>query len=377
MEEWQRLLAQGINNAEDLKREFPEVDLEVARKLDDHFQIRISRYFLDVLKRRLPNATLEDLRQDPLGRQVIPDARELDDNGLIDPLAEDRDSPVPNITHRYPDRVLFLVSPQCAYYCRFCTRKRKVSDPVQIPRSEIQRGIDYIAAHSEIRDVILSGGDPLMLRDEELEEIIRRIREIPHVELIRIGTRIPSALPQRVTDKLVAALRKYHPIYMMVHFNHPDEITEEAARCLEKLADGGFPLMNQSVLLRGVNDNPEVMKKLFQKLLQHRVRPYYLYQADLTQGTEYFRTAVSKGLEILDALRGWTSGLAVPYFVIDAPGGGGKIPLLPEYVVERREEGWVLRNYRGELFRYPDPEKKEAKPDGVSPCARVPAEASA
>ncbi len=266
-------------------------------------------------------------------RQMVPDAAELkEDTGEADPLLEDEDSPVPSIVHRYPDRCLFLVSHSCASYCRFCTRKRKVGDPSKIHPRYIEDGLDYIRSHTELRDVVISGGDPLMLSDRRLEAIVKSVRAIPHIEIIRIGTRMPCVLPQRITEKLVAMLKKYHPLYMNVHFNHPDEITPESSRALNLLADAGIPLGNQTVLLKGVNDDPLVMRRLMQKLLAVRVRPYYIYQADYVSGTEHLRTTVEKGLEIMENLRGWTSGLAVPYYCIDAPGGGGKIPVLPKYL---------------------------------------------
>jgi len=306
-------------------------------------------------------------KDDPIYKQVIPDKRELENHGLFDdPLAEDRDSPVNNIVHRYPDRCLFLVSHVCASYCRFCTRKRKVGDPSKISLKYIDEGIEYIREHTEIRDVIMSGGDPLLLSDGKLEYILQKLRRIQHIEIIRIGTRVPSFLPQRITAKLVKMLKKYHPLYMNVHFNHPDELTPIAVKALGKLADAGIPLGCQTVLLKGVNDDPEIMKKLMQKLLLARVRPYYIYQADYVFGTEHFRTRVEKGLEIIKAIRGWTSGLAVPHFVIDSPGGGGKIPLLPEYVVKISDEEVVLRNYQGKTFRYTQTKEGNGKhPDPV------------
>lgn len=361
MEEWQRLLAEGINTPKQFEAAFPGVDTGAVRSVDAHFPIRINKYFLDVLKKRLEDGQsgLPGLgnggAMDPLWKQVMPDPQELMDapGERDDPLAEDAMSPVPNITHRYPDRVLFLVSHQCAYYCRFCTRKRKVSDPELIPRKALQQGIDYIRAHPEVRDVILSGGDPLMLKDEDLDFIVGSVRAIPHVEIIRIGTRIPGALPQRITEKFCTTLKKHHPIYMMVHFGHPDEVTPEAEEALKRLADHGFPCMNQCVLMKGVNDDPEVLKKLFHKLLKCRTRPYYLYQADVTKGTGYFRTPIEKGIEIIRKLRGWTSGLAIPHFVVDLPGGGGKVSLVPEYALSKSEREWVFRNYRGDVYRYP------------------------
>jgi lysine 2,3-aminomutase len=243
-------------------------------------------------------------------------------------------------------------------YCRFCTRKRKVSDSSKINSKWIQGGIDYIAAHPEVRDVVLSGGDPLMVTDYVLERILSSLRAIPHVEIIRLGTKMPCVLPQRITPKLCRMLKKYHPIYVNTHFNHPWECTPEAERACTMLADAGCPVGNQAVLMKGVNDNPDVMLELHRKLLKMRVRPYYIYQADLTKGTNHFRTPVRVGLEIMDKLRGHTSGLAVPYYVIDAPGGGGKIPLLPQYVLGRNGNEIILRNYKYEIYTYPDVEEE-------------------
>ena len=289
-------------------------------------------------------------------QQYVPTVQELDVvDGVIDSLDEDGDSPVPNITHRYPDRVLFLVSPVCATYCRFCTRRRKVGDPEKIPLNQYESAFEYIRAHPEIRDVIMSGGDPMMLSDRRLEYLFQRLREIPHVEIIRIGSRITSHLPQRITPEFCEMVKKYHPVYMNTHFNHPAELTPETVAALARLADAGVPLGCQTVLLRGVNDDPEIMKELMQKLLKARVRPYYIYMADQVAGGEHFRTTVEKGLEIVKALRGWTSGLAVPHFVIDAPGGGGKVPLLPEYVEEINEDEVIFRNYAGERYVYKQP----------------------
>jgi lysine 2,3-aminomutase len=342
MERWQKMLQKSTTDPKVVAKKFdiPEEDLD---PLIREFDMKITPYYMSLIKEK----------GDPIYKQVIPDKRELEDHGLFnDPLSEDRDSPVNNIVHRYPDRCLFLVSHVCASYCRFCTRKRKVGDPSKINLKYIDEGIEYIRQHEEIRDVIMSGGDPLLLSDDKLEYILQKLRRIPHVEIIRIGTRVPCFLPQRITAKLANMLKKYHPLYINVHFNHPDELTPIAVRALGRLANAGIPLGNQTVLLKDVNDDPAVMKKLMQKLLQARVRPYYIYQADYVFGTEHFRTRVEKGLEIIKALRGWTSGLAVPHFVIDSPGGGGKIPLLPEYVVKITDEEVVLRNYHGKIFHY-------------------------
>jgi len=347
MELWQEMLLQCVDSSKDLVERFG-FEKDQADKLNNLFHTRINPYYLSLI--RYPG--------DPIWLQCIPDAKELDDDGLMeDPLAEDSHSPVPSIVHRYPDRVLFLTTSQCSMYCRFCTRKRKVGDSSKINMKYIQDGIDYIAKNPQVRDVILSGGDPLMLTDFLLERILKGLREIPHVEIIRLGTKMPCVLPQRITAKLTKMIRKYHPIYVNTHFNHPWECTAEAKRACEMLADAGCPVGNQAVLMKGVNDDPDVMLELMRKLLAMRVRPYYLYQADVTKGTGYFRTPVSKGLEIMDKLRGHTSGLAIPSYVIDAPGGGGKIPILPQYVIGRAGKNIILRNYKYEIFTYPDLEE--------------------
>lgn len=356
MELWQELLRQSVDSAKDLVERFG-FDKELSERLNRLFHIRINPYYLSLI--RYPG--------DPIWLQCIPDARELEDDGLPeDPLAEDSHSPVPSIVHRYPDRVLFLTTSQCSMYCRFCTRKRKVGDSTKINMKYIQDGIDYIAGHPEVRDVILSGGDPLMLTDYLLERILKNLRTIPHVEIIRLGTKMPCVLPQRITPKLCRMLRKYHPIYVNTHFNHPWECTPEAKKACEMLADAGCPVGNQAVLMKGVNDDADVMIALFRKLLAMRVRPYYLYQADITKGANHFRTPVNKGLEIMDKLRGHTSGLAIPYFVIDAPGGGGKIPLLPQYVIGKAGNQIILRNYKYDIFTYPDvEEERRASTDNI------------
>ncbi|MEE4311845.1 MAG: KamA family radical SAM protein [candidate division KSB1 bacterium] len=345
MESWKHLLRESLSSPEAIAHRF-NLPLEDVRKINSKFKIKITPYYANLIKEK----------GDPLYRQMVPDIAELDTtHGKLDPLAEDKDSPVPGIVHRYPDRALFLVSAECASYCRFCTRKRKVGNHDKIRASDIDTGIEYIRNHHEIRDIIISGGDPLMLSDERLESILKKLRGIPHIEILRIGSRVPCVLPQRVTPDLVDMLKKYHPLFMNVHFNHPDEITDESSRALNLLSDAGIPLGNQSVLLKGVNDDPETMKRLMQKLLKARVRPYYIYQADIVLGTEHFRTRVEKGLEIIKAIRGWTSGLAVPQFVIDAPGGGGKIPLLPEYVLFISDSCVMMRNYEGNVYTYSQP----------------------
>ncbi len=295
---------------------------------------------------------------DPVRKQAIPTAFELIKSSadLEDPLHEDTDSPVKGLTHRYPDRVLLLITDQCSMYCRHCTRRRfaGATDKAQ-PLDQIDAAIEYISNHPEVRDVVLSGGDALLLSDDRLEYIVSKIRAIKHVEIIRIGSRIPVVMPQRITESLTNMLKKYHPIWVNTHFNHPNEITEEAAAACARLADAGFPIGNQSVLLAGVNDCVHVMKELVQKLVKIRVRPYYIYQCDLSFGLEHFRTPVSKGIEIIEALRGHTTGFAVPTFVVDAPGGGGKIPVMPSYLISHGTNKVVLRNYEGVITTYAEP----------------------
>jgi lysine 2,3-aminomutase len=357
MSDWQKILHESIDSLDKLAAKFgtEAIDVDALKPAFDNFQMRITP------------AALAQIKEvgDPMWNQYVPTVQELDIvDGVIDSLDEDGDSPVPNITHRYPDRALFLVSPVCASYCRFCTRRRKVGDPEKIPLNQYDSAFEYLAAHSEIRDVILSGGDPMMLSDRRLEYIFQRLRAIPHIEIIRIGSRITSHLPERITDEFCQMVRKYHPVYMNTHFNHPSELTPASVAALARLADAGIPLGCQTVLLRGVNDDPQVMKELMQKLLKARVRPYYIYMADQVAGGEHFRTQVEKGLEIVKALRGWTSGLAVPHFVIDSPGGGGKVPLLPEYVEEITEDEVIFRNYEGKRFVY----KQPRQPITVSGC---------
>jgi lysine 2,3-aminomutase len=353
MADWQKLLHErGIRTLQQLVEKFGEEhfpDLPRLQAAVDNFEFRISPPMVDLITE--PG--------DPIWRQYVPDLDELDVvDGVLDSLDEEGDSPVPNITHRYPDRALFLVSPVCAAYCRFCTRRRKVGDPEKIPLAQLESGFQYLEEHTEIRDVILSGGDPLLLSDRRLDLILGRLRKIPHLEVIRIGSRVPCHLPERITPELCDVLRKYHPLYINTHFNHPVELTPAAVKGLGMLADAGVPLGCQTVLLTGVNDDVEVMKELVHRLLAARVRPYYIFMCDNVAGVEHFKSTVEKGLEIIRGLRGWTSGLAVPHFVIDAPGGGGKIPLLPEYVEEITEAEVVMRNYQGDRFRYPQPRQE-------------------
>ncbi len=348
--DWKWQLRNSINNLEDLKKIMKLSDKEILaiNNLKGRLPLRITPYFASLIYDSKP--------AHPLRRNVIPVIEELLETSSeqSDPLHEKAFSPVKGIVHRYPDRVLFTVTQVCSNYCRYCTRSHSVGRLDKLARQDFEKAFNYIATHKEVRDVLISGGDPLTLNDETLDYILSNIRSIEHVEMIRIGTRIPVVLPQRVTDNLINVLKKYHPLFLSLHFSHPDEITEECAKACNKLADGGFPLGSQTVLLKGINDNVPTMKELMHKLLKIRVRPYYLYQCDLIPGSGHFRTTVRKGLEIIKGLRGFTSGYAVPTFVVDAPGGGGKIPLLPEYVVEHTNDKIVLRNYKGVLCEYPE-----------------------
>lgn len=304
----------------------------------------------------------------PVRRQVIPRIEEVNRSSweMDDPCGEDEHMPVPGLVHRYPDRVLFLVTDRCASYCRYCTRSRVVSGAgEQHLQTNFEAAFDYLRQHTEVRDVLFSGGDPLLFTDEKLEYFLSNVRAIPHIEFVRIGTRIPIFLPQRITPELCAMLRKYHPLWMSIHANHPKEITTEVHEALGRLADAGVPLGNQSVLLRKVNDDPETMKALVHKLLRARVRPYYIYQCDLIAGSGHLRSSVRKGIEIMESLRGFTTGYAVPQFVIDAPGGGGKVPINPDYILDLNEERVLIRNYEGKVFEYP--EATELLPKRVVP----------
>lgn len=360
MTDWsKRLREQSLTSLQQLVDRFGEEhfpDLARLQQAADNFEFRISPAMAALIKE--PG--------DPIWRQYVPDVHELEVvDGMVDSLNEDADSPVPNITHRYPDRALFLVSPVCAAYCRFCTRRRKVGDPEKIPLSQFESAFHYLEQHAEIRDVIMSGGDPLLLSDRRLDQIIGRLRQIPHLEIIRIGTRIPCHMPERITPDLCAVLKKYHPFFINTHFNHPDELTPSAVRSLGLLADAGIPLGCQTVLLKGVNDDVDTMRELMRKLLAARVRPYYIYMCDQVAGVEHFKTTVETGLEIIKGLRGWTSGLAVPHFVIDAPGGGGKIPLLPEYVERITDDEIVMRNFRGKRYVWKQPVEETLVAAGV------------
>jgi len=354
MEEWQKDLKESIDDVDTLAAVLG-VDPDPIREIVKEYPLRITPQVLNTIRSS----------GDPIWLQVVPDPEEslADAACAEDPLNEERDMPVPNLVHRYPDRVLLFITNQCPIYCRFCTRKRFVGSPGTLTPSELAQVVAYISAHKEIRDIILSGGDPLMVVDALLERVLKALRTIPHLELIRLGTRVPGALPSRITDNLCAMLKKYHPIYMNLHFNHPDEITPEVAQACGKLADAGIPLGSQTVLLKGVNDDPQVMKRLMQSLLAIRVKPYYLYQADLVKGTHHFRTAVEAGFEVIRALRGHTSGMGVPHYVIDAPGGGGKVAILPpDTLMDLNEKEAIVKNYENKLYRYPQPTPASSSP---------------
>ena len=350
--DWRWQLRQRIRKLDQLARiiRLSVDEKEAMLRLGGHLPVGITPYYAALMHPHDPD--------DPVRRMMVPVTGEFvrtqgeDD----DPLAEDSHMPVPGLVHRYPDRVLFLVTNFCATYCRYCTRARMVGQTGEhhFNPEQYQRAIDYIAAHPEIRDVLLSGGDPLAMSDDRLEWILSRLRAIPHVDFLRIGTKIPAVLPSRVTPALCRMLRRYHPLWISIHFMHPAELTPETSQACQRLADAGIPLGSQTVLARGINDSVETMKELVRGLLKVRVRPYYIYQCDPISGSSHFRTPVEKGLEIIAGLRGYTTGYAVPTFVIDAPGGGGKIPLIPDPVVGREGDYLLLRNYEGKVFRYPD-----------------------
>jgi lysine 2,3-aminomutase len=361
--DWRWQMKHRITTVEQLHKFLPTLtpdELAGARLANTKLALGITPYFFNLIDPADENC--------PIRRQVVPRLEETTTAAweMSDPCGEDSHSPVPGLVHRYPDRVLFLVTDRCASYCRYCTRSRLVSNAAGYDfHPEFDQPIAYIAAHPEIRDVLLSGGDPLLLSDEKLEHLLGRLRAIPHVEFLRIGTRIPIFLPQRITPELCALLKKFHPLFLSVHTNHPRELTAEVRAALGRLADAGIPLGNQSVLLKHVNDDAEVMKALMQKLLMCRVKPYYLYQCDLIAGSAHLRAPVSKGLEIMEKLRGHTTGYAVPTYVIDAPGGGGKVPINPEYILCRNAGRVLIRNFEGKIFEYP--ETADGKPCGQPP----------
>ena len=372
--DWKWQVKNRIETLDQLKKYItltPEEEEGVKKTLST-LRMAITPYYLSLIDPENPNCHVR--------KQAIPTGAETYQSAadLLDPLHEDEDSPTPGLTHRYPDRVLMLITDMCSMYCRHCTRRRFAGQKDdESPADKIEKCIEYVERTPTVRDVLLSGGDALMVSDEKLEYIISRLRAIPHVEIIRIGSRTPVVCPQRITDDLVNMLKKYHPIWLNTHFNHPNEVTEESAAACAKLANAGIPLGNQSVLLRGVNDCVNVMKRLVHALVKMRVRPYYIYQCDLSMGLEHFRTPVSKGIEIIEGLRGHTSGYAVPTFVVDAPGGGGKTPVMPQYVVSQSPGKVVLRNFEGVITTYTEPTEyhnecncedcqKNEKAEGVS-----------
>ncbi len=376
--DWKWQVKNRIETLEQLKKliNLTSEEEEGVKKSLKTLRMAITPYYLSLIDPENPYC--------PIRKQAIPTGAETYQSpaDLLDPLHEDEDSPVPGLTHRYPDRVLLLITDMCSMYCRHCTRRRFAGQKDdESPSVNIQKAIDYIEATPQIRDVLLSGGDALMVSDAKLESIIKKLREIPHVEIIRIGTRTPVVCPQRITDNLVNMLRKYHPIWLNTHFNHPGEVTPESSMACNKLADAGIPLGNQSVLLRGVNDCVNVMKRLVHQLVMIRVRPYYIYQCDLSMGLEHFRTPVSKGIEIIEGLRGHTSGFCVPTFVVDAPGGGGKTPVMPTYIISQSPGKVVLRNFEGVITTYTEPSEyqnecncpdcsENAKVEGVASLLR-------
>lgn len=357
-EDWRWQIKNSITTADELQQCFNITDQQVeeVKEAVEKFPMSITPYY----------ASLIDFDDEscPIKLQAVPQKEELEEYEyeMDDPLHEEVDSPVPGLTHRYPDRVLLMVTNYCSMFCRHCTRKRKVGDGnSQVDFDQIQAGIEYVKDNPQVRDVLLSGGDPLLLDLDKLEKIIARLKEIPHVEIVRLGSRVPVVLPQRIDDELIDRLKEYSPLWINTHFNHKKEITSRAKKALAKLADNGFPLGNQTVLLRNINDSPAVMEDLMHKLVANRVRPYYLYQCDLSRGIEHFRTSISTGIEILESLIGHTSGFAVPRYVVDAPGGGGKIPISPNYVISSSSQKTILRNYEGDIVAYREPECREVE----------------
>lgn len=368
--DWSWQMANRITRVEELEQLIklsPEERKNISMGLQT-LRMSITPYYASLIDVKDPDC--------PIRKQAVPNILEthIDQAESRDPLHEEKDSPVKGLTHRYPDRVLLLVTDQCSMYCRHCTRRRFAGKTDQaLSLNKFKNALSYIRQHKEIRDVLISGGDPFCLPDRRLEYILSSLKGIKHVEIIRIGTRTPVVMPQRITEELVAILKKYQPLWINVQFNHPNEITAESEAACARLADAGIPLGNQSVLLKDVNDCPYVMKKLVQKLLQMRVRPYYLYQCDLSEGIEHFRTPVSRGIEIIEMLRGHTSGMAVPTFVVDAPGGGGKIPVGPQYMISNSSEKTILRNYEGVICTYPEPQDTSHNCKECGICDEFPA----
>ena len=360
--DWRWQLRHRITTVEQMQEilQLTPDEIEGIRHSKGRLAMAVTPYFASLMDPANPAC--------PVRRQAVPRMEEcrLSKNDMVDPCGEDKDSPIPGLVHRYPDRVLLLVTDQCAVYCRYCTRRRLVgAHERSITEGNFEEALKYLKTHRKVRDVLLSGGDPLLLENERLEELLSRLRAIPHLELLRIGTRVPVTLPMRVTSGLVKMLKKYHPLMISIHFTHPKEITDQVKRACGDLADAGMPLGSQTVLLKGINDKPAIMKKLVQELLKIRVRPYYIYQCDLATGTEHFRTSVATGIQIIEKMRGHTTGYAVPTYVVDAPGGGGKIPVGPVTLISRAKGKVVLKNYEGKLFEYPEPniiEFKKARP---------------
>ena len=354
-EDWRWQLTHRLNSIQDFEKIVTLTESErKALNQRDLFRVDITPYFASLID--------PDNPQDPIRKQILPTAGEIlpFTGEMEDSLSEDAHSPVPGLVHRYPDRVLMLVTTQCASYCRYCTRSRIVGDPSQSFKSkDFEAQLDYLRQTPQVRDVLLSGGDPLTLSPRVLERLLTALREIPHIEIIRIGSRVPVFIPQRVTDELCELLEKFHPLWLNIHVNHPNEITAELAQACDKLTRSGIPLGNQAVLLAGVNDDPHIQRKLVHDLVRIRVRPYYLYQCDLVHGAGHFRTPIGKGVEIIESLRGHTSGFAVHTYVVDAPGGGGKIPLNPNYIVSYSDHKVVLRNYEGYITTYEEPQTYE------------------
>lgn len=361
--DWKWQLRNRITSLDKLKKYISLTGSEekVLRTANFPFRTAITPHYLSLINENDPN--------DPVRLQAIPRIFEthFEDSDMDDPLHEDEDSPVPGLTHRYPDRVLLLVTDQCAMYCRHCTRRRLAGETdAASPASRIDAAVEYIKNHPEVRDVILSGGDPLTLSDERLDTILEKITSIEHVEIIRIGTRTPVVMPQRITDDLIKILKKYPPIWMNTHFNHSNEMSEDSKKAIAKLVDNGIVMGNQSVLLKGINDDPDIMKDLLHTLVKNRVRPYYIYQCDLSKGIAHFRTPVARGVEIIESLRGHTSGLCIPTFVVDAPGGGGKIPIQPNYLISMGVGKVILRNYEGVITTYTEPTCEEQRAENYN-----------
>jgi len=354
--DWRWQLSHRLNSVEEIDKVLPLTESErKALNTSGLFRVDITPYFISLIDPDDPD--------DPVRKQVIPLAEEMQSFTAMmeDSLAEDRHSPVPGLVHRYPDRVLMLVTTQCASYCRYCTRSRIVGDPGQtFSRAEFEMQIEYLKRTPQVRDVLLSGGDPLVLAPKILEEILTRLREIPHIEIVRIGSRVPVFMPMRITQELCDMLGRFHPLWLNIHVNHPNEITLELAEACDRMTRAGIPLGNQSVLLAGVNDCVHIQRELVQKLVRIRVRPYYLYQCDLVEGSGHFRTPVAKGIEMIEGLRGHTSGYAIPQFIVDAPGGGGKIPVMPNYQISASDHKVILRNYEGFVTTYEEPTEYKA-----------------